>query len=187
MSSNDIKDYYYILGLRKNASKDEIKSAYRKLSIKFHPDKNNGDKFFEERFKDIHEAYETLADDVKRKTYDDRLNANRDTSSSKGARPDAASPQTSIRKKKRSTLYTIIAGLFFLLPVGIKIAVNKINEDEREKKYKALLQETSKPDPGTTTYNPNDSVRLLKVYEDTTALPARTAIIINHDLKMMMA
>jgi hypothetical protein len=58
--------------------------------------------------------------------------------------------------------------------VGIKIAVNKINEDEKEKKYKPLLQETSKPDPGTTTYNPNDSVRLLKVYEDTTALPPPT-------------
>ena len=72
MSGNNIKDYYYILGIARNASQDEIKKAYRKLSIKFHPDKNDGDKFFEERFKDINEAYETLVDDAKRKIYDDR-------------------------------------------------------------------------------------------------------------------
>ena len=70
MSNSNIKDYYYILGLNKNATKDEIKTAYRKLSMKFHPDQNQGDKFFEERFKDLHEAYETLVDDDKRRTYD---------------------------------------------------------------------------------------------------------------------
>jgi len=70
MSNSNIKDYYYILGLNKNATKDEIKTAYRKLSMKFHPDQNQGDKFFEERFKDLHEAYETLVDDEKRRTYD---------------------------------------------------------------------------------------------------------------------
>jgi curved DNA-binding protein CbpA len=51
----------------------EIKSAYRKLSIKFHPDKNGGDKFFEERFKEIQEAYETLSNNTKRKSYDNNL------------------------------------------------------------------------------------------------------------------
>src|SRR5258705_9393151 len=125
MSSNYIKDYYYILGLSRTASKDEIKSAYRKLSIKFHPDQNNGDKFFEERFKDIHEAYETLADDEKRKLYDDKFNANTNTSRPQSFRPDAASAPVSKPKKKRSTLYTILAGLVFLLPVGIKLAVDK--------------------------------------------------------------
>ena len=59
MRTNNIKDYYYILGLDKNASKDDIKKAYRKLSFKFHPDKNSGDKFFEERFKDISELFIT--------------------------------------------------------------------------------------------------------------------------------
>ena len=52
--------YYYILGLKKGATNDEIKKAYRKLSLKFHPDKNYEDKFFEERFKEINEAYNFL-------------------------------------------------------------------------------------------------------------------------------
>ena len=66
-----MKDYYYILGIDKNATSDEIKKAYRKLGVKFHPDKNDGDNFFEERFKEINEAYETLIDFNKRKVYDD--------------------------------------------------------------------------------------------------------------------
>jgi|SRR5690606_30115597 len=68
-----MKDYYYILGLKKEASTDEIKKAYRKLSLKFHPDKNDGDDFFNERFKEIQEAYETLADPKKRNTYNSLL------------------------------------------------------------------------------------------------------------------
>ncbi len=69
-----MKDYYYILGLRQTASIEEVKKAYRKLSLKFHPDKNDGDEFFAERFKEIQEAYETLVDNSKRKTYDDLKN-----------------------------------------------------------------------------------------------------------------
>lgn len=65
-----MKDYYYILGITKGASLEEIKSAYRKLSQKFHPDKNDGDPFFSERFKDINEAYETLSNPNKRRKYD---------------------------------------------------------------------------------------------------------------------
>jgi curved DNA-binding protein len=69
------KDYYSILGVSKNASQDEIKKAYRKLAVKYHPDKNQGDKKAEEKFKDIGEAYEVLKDPVKRKKYD-QLGAN---------------------------------------------------------------------------------------------------------------
>ena len=67
-----MKDYYYILGLKETATTVEVKKAYRKLSQKFHPDKNDGDDFFTERFKEIKEAYETLVDSSKRKTYDDQ-------------------------------------------------------------------------------------------------------------------
>lgn len=65
-----MKDYYYILGLKQTATTEEVKKAYRKLSLKFHPDKNDGDDFFTERFKEIQEAYETLVDSSKRKSYD---------------------------------------------------------------------------------------------------------------------
>jgi len=63
------KDYYEILGIKKDASKSEIKKAYRKLALKFHPDKNKS-KDAEEKFKEISEAYAVLYDDDKRRLYD---------------------------------------------------------------------------------------------------------------------
>ncbi|WP_438425412.1 DnaJ domain-containing protein [Aquimarina macrocephali] len=77
-------DYYKTLGIEKSASQEEVKKAYRKLSIKFHPDKNNGDIFFENMFKQIQEAYETLNDVQKRNEYDSKTNhqANQDNSHS---------------------------------------------------------------------------------------------------------
>lgn len=71
-----MKNYYYILGISQDATEFEIKKAYRKLSLKFHPDINNGDNFFEERFKDINEAYENLTDSSKRKEHDNTLFGN---------------------------------------------------------------------------------------------------------------
>lgn len=71
----DYKDYYKILGVSKNASQEEIKKAYRKLALKYHPDKTKGDKQDEERFKEIGEAYAVLRDPEKRKKYD-QLGAN---------------------------------------------------------------------------------------------------------------
>jgi len=65
-----MKDYYYILGVKQTATTDDVKKAYRKLSLKFHPDKNDGDDFFTERFKEIQEAYETLNDASRRSIYD---------------------------------------------------------------------------------------------------------------------
>ena len=63
-------EYYQILGVAKTASASEIKKAYRKLALKFHPDKNQGDKAAEEKFKEISEAYAVLSDTEKRKQYD---------------------------------------------------------------------------------------------------------------------
>jgi curved DNA-binding protein len=71
----EYKDYYKILGLNKSASQDEIKKAYRKLALKYHPDKNPGDKTSEAKFKEINEANEVLSDREKRKRYDE-LGAN---------------------------------------------------------------------------------------------------------------
>ncbi len=64
------RDYYEVLGVEKTASADEIKKAYRKSAMKYHPDRNPGDKTAEEKFKELGEAYEVLSDDQKRARYD---------------------------------------------------------------------------------------------------------------------
>jgi curved DNA-binding protein len=64
------EDYYQLLGVSKNAGQDEIKKAFRKLALKYHPDQNKDDKSAEEKFKKINEAYAVLSDSKKRKQYD---------------------------------------------------------------------------------------------------------------------
>ena len=69
----DKKNYYDILGVSKDASPEEIKSAYRKLAMKYHPDRNQGDEAAAEKFKEVNEAHETLSDQQKRAAYDYEL------------------------------------------------------------------------------------------------------------------
>jgi molecular chaperone DnaJ len=64
------RDYYEVLGLERSATADDVKKSYRKLAVKFHPDKNPGDKTAEEKFKEIGEAYDVLSDPQKRPAYD---------------------------------------------------------------------------------------------------------------------
>lgn len=64
------RDYYEVLGVSKDASEDEIKKAYRKIAIKYHPDRNPGDKTAEDKFKEAAEAYDVLHDPQKRQQYD---------------------------------------------------------------------------------------------------------------------
>ena len=69
-----MKNYYNILGIESSALDEDIKKAYRKLSTKLHPDKNNSDSFFNEFFKNVNEAYSVLSDKNKRAEYDRKLN-----------------------------------------------------------------------------------------------------------------
>ena len=64
------RDYYEVLGVNKSASADQIKSAYRKLAVKFHPDKNKDDKGAEEKFKEASEAYHVLSNSERKQNYD---------------------------------------------------------------------------------------------------------------------
>ncbi len=86
------KDYYSILGINRNASQAEIKAAYRKLALKFHPDKNLGEPFFEQMFKDLKDAYETLSDSNKRAKYDARNQSHKATPEPKNTRTEPKEP-----------------------------------------------------------------------------------------------
>ena len=66
------RDYYEVLGVDKNATAEELKKAYRKMAIKYHPDKNPGDDEAVKKFREITEAYEILGDEKKRKEYDNK-------------------------------------------------------------------------------------------------------------------
>ena len=64
------RDYYEVLGVSRNASDEDLKTSYRKLALKYHPDRNPGDEEAEEKFKEAAEAYEVLRDPQKRQIYD---------------------------------------------------------------------------------------------------------------------
>ena len=70
MASTSKRDYYEVLGISKNATPDEIKKAYRKQALQYHPDKNRGEAASEEKFKEVSEAYEILREPDKRAAYD---------------------------------------------------------------------------------------------------------------------
>ncbi len=115
-----MKDFYYILGTDSNCTAAEIKEAYRKLSKKFHPDLNQGDKYFENRFREITEAYEILNDPAKRFQYDNSLkkSKSKDNSGQNAGRYHTGAPNPATKPKTRRSgsaflITLILVGLIF--------------------------------------------------------------------------
>src|SRR5689334_24137670 len=84
------QDFYALLGVQKGATADEIKKAYRKLAMQYHPDRNPGDKTAEQKFKDLSEAYDVLKDEQKRAAYDRFGHAAFEGGAGRGAGPGGA-------------------------------------------------------------------------------------------------
>lgn len=126
MQNRNLKDYYYFLGVKKDASAEDIKKAYRKLSLKYHPDKNENDEFFEDRFREIKEAYEVLGNENSRAFYN--ANSSRSESSYRSNLPASIKNFTSNKIRAQQGEEVILkwnthnADVVKLLPFGLERA-----------------------------------------------------------------
>lgn len=131
-----MKDYYKILGVAKEASKDEIKKAFRNLAKKYHPDKNKDDESAIKKFQDVSEAYEVLSDEKSKEEYDKKLESM--NSKSNNFRPNGPNgfnknnnneKKTTVNKDKFENLNSYFEGFF-----GFKAGSNEVNKDKLNKK-----------------------------------------------------
>ncbi|MBP7173149.1 MAG: DnaJ domain-containing protein [Cloacibacterium sp.] len=146
-----MKDYYYFLGVKSDASEEEIKKAYRKLSLKYHPDKNDNDDFFTERFREITEAYEALSDTEKRKIYDQNLGSHH--RNSRSTLPPsiknfhANKIRARIGDEIRISWQTYDADVVKITPFGLEKPygerVFKIKEFDRDGRFQVILHATN--------------------------------------------
>jgi len=146
-----VKDYYYFLGIPQNASAEDIKKAYRKLSLKYHPDKNDNDKFFSDRFKEIKEAYETLTDTDRRRLYDQNLDSlKRNVKSILPPKiKNFSASKVRAQKGEEITIYwnTYDADLVKIVPFGLEKPNGertiRIKEFDSQGKFQILLHATN--------------------------------------------
>ncbi|WP_374440216.1 J domain-containing protein [Epilithonimonas sp.] len=146
-----MKDYYYFLGIPQDASAEDIKKAYRKLSLKYHPDKNDNDAFFSERFREIQEAYETLTDAARRKLYDQNLSSQH--RNVKSILPPKIKSFSASKIRARAgeeiTIYwnTYDANLVKIVPFGLEKPNGqrtiRIKEFDSQGKFQILLHATN--------------------------------------------
>jgi len=146
-----VKDYYYFLGIPQNASAEDIKKAYRKLSLKYHPDKNDNDVYFSDRFKEVREAYETLTDPQRKKIYDQNLGSQQ--RNVKSILPpkikNFSASKIRAQKDEEITIYwnTYDADLVKIVPFGLEKPNGertiRIKEFDSNGKFQILLHATN--------------------------------------------
>lgn len=144
------KNYYHFLGVSPTATEDEIKKAYRKLSLKYHPDKNPEDDFFHERFQELNEAYEVLSDIEQRKFYDQ--NHTQNIPQSTNQQPvikEFGSSKIRIQAGEEVRIYwkTYFADVVKIHPFGLEKAegerIIKINEFDKNGQFHLVLNATN--------------------------------------------
>ncbi|MCD9854548.1 DnaJ domain-containing protein [Epilithonimonas sp. JDS] len=146
-----MKDYYYFLGIPQNASAEDIKKAYRKLSLKYHPDKNENDDYFSDRFKEVKEAYETLTDPQRKTIYDQNLGSQQ--RNVKSILPpkikNFSASKIRAQKDEEITIYwnTYDADLVKIVPFGLEKPNGertiRIKEFDSQGKFQILLHATN--------------------------------------------
>lgn len=146
-----MKDYYYFLGIPQNASAEDIKKAYRKLSLKYHPDKNENDDYFSDRFKEVREAYEMLTDPQRKRIYDQNLGSQQ--RNVKSILPpkikNFSASKIRAQKDEEITIYwnTYDADLVKIVPFGLEKPNGertiRIKEFDSNGKFQILLHATN--------------------------------------------
>jgi DnaJ-class molecular chaperone len=104
------RDYYEVLGVSKTATQDEIKKAYRKLAVQYHPDKNPDDKAAEDKFKELGEAYDVISDEQKRAAYD-RYGHSALTSSAKSSAGRVVAPVATSSRPSSAAAADVAVGV----------------------------------------------------------------------------
>ena len=146
-----MKNYYYFLGINEDASAEDIKKAYRKLSMKYHPDKNDNDEFFKLRFREVQEAYDTLTDEDKRRTYDHLLSQQQRSTRSNLPPRIKSFHANKIRVKRGEeviiTWQTFDADVVKIHPFGLEKSfgekIIKIDDFDATGKYQLILNATN--------------------------------------------
>ena len=128
-----MKNYYDLLGLKQECLPNDIKKAYRKLALKFHPDKNEGDEYFAEMFKQINEANEVLSNPLKRKEYDSLIN--NDIKETKRTKSETSKTSSTTNEK---TEYEKREKLVELIKRTDKYWLKKEEEKIREEGYQHI-------------------------------------------------